>query len=742
MGLFLSLTFISLQAQVFDTVTVKQVGDGVKHLHIVEHNKPWDLYVLEVALKNPYISMETVKGRSNSHYESDSLYGNENPDKMARRIDAPGHRVMGGINADFFGTGGIACGFQVANGEIVNSSPYSKRRTTLAFDSNNKPYFSRNLSFSGKVIANGIEKNISNVNQNRGTNSLVLFNRYRGLRTRTNNNGTEVVLLPLNELVVNGKNKCVVEAKNEDLGYTSIEPGKLVLSGIGTAKTFLEENMNVGDTIEVYSNITPHMKNITQLACGLPRIIKDGVNYGVQGYTDEGGTNSFATDRHPRTAAGFSKDSTTLYLVVVDGRQSSSRGMSLPELADFMMGIGAYNAVNFDGGGSSAITVHDHIVNSPSGGATRAVGNGLFVVSSEPIEVSDLTLYPDSVVTVDKDITFWHKCFDKYGWERPIKSSEVNFELSDPSVGTISQSGTFSPSRNGLTKVIMNYKGLSDTAFVCVENIHDTTITVTSFETLPAIEITGDNINIEGSSVSLETASSSHGNSSLKVNYKFTYQSGKQNIIYLNTAIPVIGIPDSVLLEAKTDSEKHKIALFFGDENDEEFLATTNTYVTETEDFQSLYGNMKKLISVKSSNELYYPLYLKKIAIQLGCARESGTEYSGEILIDNIRMKYPIVTGIRTKDNIDTPSSYSLSQNYPNPFNPTTKIDYSLSNNNFVSIKVFDVLGREVASLVNSEQAKGTHSITFNASNLSSGIYFYRIKAGEFELTKQMLLLK
>ncbi len=85
---------------------------------------------------------------------------------------------------------------------------------------------------------------------------------------------------------------------------------------------------------------------------------------------------------------------------------------------------------------------------------------------------------------------------------------------------------------------------------------------------------------------------------------------------------------------------------------------------------------------------------------------------------------------------------YHLSNNYPNPFNPSTKITYSIPKRSNVSLKVFDLLGREVAELVNSEIEAGDNEVIFNASKLSSGIYFYRLQASDFIQTKKMILLK
>ena len=87
-------------------------------------------------------------------------------------------------------------------------------------------------------------------------------------------------------------------------------------------------------------------------------------------------------------------------------------------------------------------------------------------------------------------------------------------------------------------------------------------------------------------------------------------------------------------------------------------------------------------------------------------------------------------------------NSYQLNQNYPNPFNPTTQINYSIQKSGLVTLKIYDVLGRQVATLVNQVQNAGSHTINFDASKLSSGVYFYRLDAGNYQSVKKMMLLK
>jgi len=90
----------------------------------------------------------------------------------------------------------------------------------------------------------------------------------------------------------------------------------------------------------------------------------------------------------------------------------------------------------------------------------------------------------------------------------------------------------------------------------------------------------------------------------------------------------------------------------------------------------------------------------------------------------------------------EVPKTFELTQNYPNPFNPSTKIRYSVPQISNVTIKVFDILGNEIETLVNQENPAGTYEITWNAENLPSGVYFYQLRAGNFIEMKKMILLR
>jgi hypothetical protein len=110
------------------------------------------------------------------------------------------------------------------------------------------------------------------------------------------------------------------------------------------------------------------------------------------------------------------------------------------------------------------------------------------------------------------------------------------------------------------------------------------------------------------------------------------------------------------------------------------------------------------------------------------CVMQLGIDASGPV-------------GIKTSD-LNAPLTFSLNQNYPNPFNPQTLIGYTLQVASKTILKVYNVLGEEIATLVNEVQQAGSHSVNFNAGNLASGVYFYKLTAGSYVQTKKMILLK
>ena len=106
----------------------------------------------------------------------------------------------------------------------------------------------------------------------------------------------------------------------------------------------------------------------------------------------------------------------------------------------------------------------------------------------------------------------------------------------------------------------------------------------------------------------------------------------------------------------------------------------------------------------------------------------------------NVYTALALSTDIRPPDG--APVAFSLGQNYPNPFNPSTTIDYVIPRTTFVTLDLFDILGRVVRTLVSGEQGFGPHSVRFDGTGLSSGVYFYRLKANGVAQTKKLMVLR
>jgi hypothetical protein len=136
-------------------------------------------------------------------------------------------------------------------------------------------------------------------------------------------------------------------------------------------------------------------------------------------------------------------------------------------------------------------------------------------------------------------------------------------------------------------------------------------------------------------------------------------------------------------------------------------------------------------------NHYAYMLYQ---ADSLAGSSVNGAGFSfARIMFCKVTIDDPI--GVKNLGN-QIPGSYQLYQNYPNPFNPATKIKFDLPKEGFVTLKVYDILGREVAVLVNQQLQAGSKEYEFNAINLPSGVYFYKLKAGDFTATKKLVLVK
>lgn len=178
------------------------------------------------------------------------------------------------------------------------------------------------------------------------------------------------------------------------------------------------------------------------------------------------------------------------------------------------------------------------------------------------------------------------------------------------------------------------------------------------------------------------------------------------------------------------------------------------------------YGAIKRTISGNSDQELhlasrlYFYKYFVESAVDKGIIpfnwdtgpygintmgifdRNTGSVVDNDLLDAIMVGVGKKTTSIPGESNLDIPNKFRLEQNHPNPFNPSTIIDYHLPTSASVVLKIFDILGREVKTLINKHQNAGNHSVLFNASNLPGGLYFCRLETGKFHDTKKLLLIK
>lgn len=111
-----------------------------------------------------------------------------------------------------------------------------------------------------------------------------------------------------------------------------------------------------------------------------------------------------------------------------------------------------------------------------------------------------------------------------------------------------------------------------------------------------------------------------------------------------------------------------------------------------------------------------------------------------DVYAKDTEIEYIVLTDVKEEENI--PIDFLLEQNYPNPFNPYTNIKFTIPNNSMVTLKIYDILGKEVATLINEELNAGSYSRTWNAVNMASGIYFYQLSTKNNNLIKKMILIK
>ncbi|MCD6234254.1 MAG: phosphodiester glycosidase family protein [Candidatus Marinimicrobia bacterium] len=377
--LFLVLSFSVFAVCLSGAPKGELIAPGVWYYHDHQESVPWDIHVVTVCLSTPSVTVETIKA-------GNQLRALEKTSSMVSRFDG---NVVAAVNADFFQGDGMPVGAQVIQGELIKNPTI---RSVFGITNTKEPFIQIVKLDAFLLTPENIRYEISYVNGARNKDNLVMFTPFVGTESPANRWGTEISTRCLDGYAVNDWFQVVVTEKSGLLGPlqkpTMIPEDGMVLSAHGKAKRFADRHIEKGDTLNLMLRLLPVNEPVYTLVGGIPRIIRDG-EISIE-HMEENLYEEFRTTRHPRTAVAFDKTKDTLYLMTVDGRQPRhSVGMSLDELAKYLKNLGAYQALNLDGGGSTTMVVKEKIVNKPSDATgERSVTNALLIVtrSSNPIQ--------------------------------------------------------------------------------------------------------------------------------------------------------------------------------------------------------------------------------------------------------------------------------------------------------------------------------------------------------------------
>jgi hypothetical protein len=351
-----------------DTLRSAQVRDGVLHRFIYSSKGPWAINVLE-ATRDECWSLAALKSQGGA-------IGRE-PTSALTQNAAAGSEIAGAVNADFFlfTPPGVPVGMLVTGGRLI-TGPVAQ--PVLAVDSTGAVHIER-FEVRGHADAAGRRHELTAWNRDAAA-GVAFFDRQWGPGTDTASGVIEVVL-------EGAPAYRVIAVDTASAGVAIPSGGGAVLKAGRQAPLATRRALSAlapGTAVSTVIALDPFHPR--EAVGGRPRLVRDGV---IEVQLDTVGRAGFANGRHPRTAAGISHDGARILLVTVDGRQAPySDGMSLRELAELMLALGASESLNLDGGGSTAMVIAGEgsgrglrVVNRPSDqGGERAVGNAVGLV--------------------------------------------------------------------------------------------------------------------------------------------------------------------------------------------------------------------------------------------------------------------------------------------------------------------------------------------------------------------------
>lgn len=510
LSVFVLIQFNVKSQEGYTVVKHEVIGPGITHTHL-KSDDPLNINIIEVDLTNPYSHIETVC----SHNKMPDSQ-RETTSSMSSRNSSDRHHVSAAINGDFFSyTPGNSLGMQVHNSEFIKSYGGSQG---ISFDVNDKPVVGKPV-YVGSITANGNTSKIDAINlfwddlkwfPGLMDNRLVMLNKYYGGTYNNNEGETKVIAEALDKWKVNdGPVKCkVIEITTEDVTPTGEQ---FVLFALGTGADFVNENLTAGNEFFVTNTITDAYQDITQPQKlvqhigGYTRFVVNGKDYVDMGINEMNANIDKAT-RQPRTAIGYSRDSTKLFLVTVDGRQNDfSIGVTMYQMAAFMIEIGAYTAINMDSGGSTTMVINNDVANSPSDASgERPVINALMVVSTA--EEEKLNIIPKNIKMLNSEKAQFN--FNIWKPAVEVDSTKATYFLKTD-FGSITKDGLFTAGNNASNGyVYISYEDKLDSAFVTIKSYNNIEISPKNFVTdlNNTIEFDAKLFDTEGSQVALNNA--------------------------------------------------------------------------------------------------------------------------------------------------------------------------------------------------------------------------------------------
>ncbi len=292
------------------------------------------------------------------------ILGRTTVSRMSDEVDA-----VAAINSNYFALSGEILGMLRMDGTIVGTTYFT--RSALGVKKDGAPFVDQ-VYYSGKVTIGKKSAYVSGVNAERGEDTLIIYNRAYDVRTNTNQYGKEFVVQDGKVTKINQGNSIIPEK-----GY--------VISVHGTVKNTFSR-VRVGDKVTLEEDLGPAFQDVPTIVGAGPTLVEDGkimVTADEEEFPDD-----IARGRAPRSGVAVLPNRHVL-LAVVDGRQEASIGATLTEFAELFVKYGAREAVNFDGGGSSAMVVGGKLLNSPSDGEERRVGSALAVMKKKDLSGTD-----------------------------------------------------------------------------------------------------------------------------------------------------------------------------------------------------------------------------------------------------------------------------------------------------------------------------------------------------------------